>query len=51
MRTYSFLVGAALSLSMAIVSSNTFGADDHGHSHDAPARTSRCGAAAVCGNV
>ena len=39
MRRYPFLVGAALWLTAFIVSSSVFGADEHGHSHDAPAQS------------
>ena len=39
MRRYSLLIGAASWLLPLIVTSSTFGADEHGHSHNGPAQT------------
>ena len=39
MRRNPLLIGAALWLTTLIVTTNTLGADNHGHSHDAPAQS------------
>ena len=39
MRRYRLLIGTTWWLATLIVSTNTLGADEHGHSHDAPAQS------------